>query len=334
MVSSSDIGTQLSTQFLLKMLRGQLNETQRQIGSGKKSATLAGMGTLGASNSIAYRNRITALKGYTDNLNAGKAKFSVMDKALGLITGDARDVMTHLRSQLQSTTPQAAIISNQASGMLSNVLSQLNTQVNGQYQFAGDNLYTPPFSSQATLDTNVGGLVSGFLAGSPTVSSVVAAARGVTGANLGFSAGVLTSGSVQFRADDGTDIDYTVKATQAGFADVMRGMTLIKNLPQPTTQAEQNNYWVVVNAAIQLIDEGSKAIDQYQGVLGTKAKLVDDLIARHNETTGTFEDFIGSVEDVDVAEATTKLQSLQTQLQMSYSIIGQMQGLSLVNYLR
>jgi hypothetical protein len=94
MVSSSDIGTQLSTQFLLKMLRGQLNETQRQIGSGKKSATLANMGTLGASNSIAYRNKVSVLKGYTDNLNAGKAKFSVMDKSLGLMTNDAREVMT------------------------------------------------------------------------------------------------------------------------------------------------------------------------------------------------------------------------------------------------
>lgn len=334
MVSSSDIGTQMSTQFLLKMLRGQLNETQRQIGSGKKSATLAGLGTLGASNSIAYRNKISVLSGYTDNLNAAKAKFSVMDKSLGSIAVDAREVMNNLRSQLQGSSPQATIVSNQAAGKLETLLSQLNVQVNGQYQFGGDNVYAAPFTSQATLDTNVGGLVPGFLAGSPSVSSIIAAARGVTGANLGFGASVLTSGNLQFRADDGTDIDYTIKATQSGFADVMRGMTLIKNLPQPTTQAQQDNYWVVVNAAIQLIDEGSKVIDQYQGVLGNKAKLVDDLVAQHNETTGTFEDFIGSVEDVDVAEATTKLQSLQTQLQMSYSIIGQMQGLSLVNYLR
>ncbi len=331
--SSSNVGNNLSTQFFLKMLRGELNDTQRQIGSGKKSDTLAGLGNLGASQTIAFRNKINLLDGYTNNLNMAKTKFTVMDKAMGAITDEARNLLATLRSQLQGGAPKATIISNDANSGMQRVTELLNTEVNGQYQFAGDDLYNPPFSSTATLNTNVGGLVSGFMAGSPTPSSVVTAARAVTTANMGYSATALAAGNVSFRADDSLDIDYTVNASQAGFADILRGMNLIKNLPQPTNATEQANYWAVVNGAIQLLDQGAAAVDQYQGLLGNKAKTVDDLISSHSELSSNYEQFVGSIEDTDVAEASTRLQTLQTQLQMSYTLVGQLKNLSLINFL-
>lgn len=331
--SSSNIGSHLSSQFFLKMLRSQLDTAQAQISTGKISDNLSGLGNQGASQTISFRNKINVLSGYTSNLNLAKTKFVVMDNALGSITDEARTLMTTLRSQLQGATPKAGIISDSAGSALTNTVSLLNTQVNGQYQFAGDNFYTAPFTNQTTLDTNVGGLVAGFLAGSPTVSSVVAAARAVTTSNMGYSATAVSAGSVSFRADDGVDIDYTTNASQQGFADILRGMNLIKNLPQPTTPAEQANYWTVVNSAIQLLDQGAARVDQYQGLLGNKAKLVDDLLSKHDEVSSEYEQFVGSIEDSDVAEASTRLQNLQTQLQMSYSIIGQLKGLSLINYI-
>lgn len=331
--SSSNIGANLNTQFLLQMLRSQLNDTQREISSGKKSETLAGLGNLGASQSIAFRNKVNVLDGYTNNLKMAQTKFSVMDGALGSITDQARNLMTTLRAQLQGGSPKSAILSNEADTNLQRVAELLNTQVNGQYLFTGDNIYNTAFSSMTTLDTNIGGLNTGFLAGSPTVSSVVTAARAVTTSNLGYSAGVLSAGNVSFRADDSLDIDYTVNASQSGFADILRGMNLIKNLPAPTNATEQTNYWTVVNAAIQLLDQGAAAVDQYQGTLGNSAKLVDDLISQHSEVSGNYQQFIGDIEDADVAESATRLQSLQTQIQMSYTLIGQLKDLSLINFL-
>jgi flagellar hook-associated protein 3 FlgL len=333
MTTTSDIGSQNSTQFLLQMLRGRLLDTQRQISTGLKSPTLSGLGTLGTSNVLSFRNKTSLLEGYSNNLNIAKTKFSVMDKALNNITEDARDTMNRLRSQLQGTTPLSGILSDEANTKIQAIASQLNVQVNGQYQFAGDDSYNAPMANTAALNTNIGALIPGIMSGSTTVSSVVAAARSVTGTNLGYSSTVLSSGNVSFRADDSTDIDYTLRASQSGFADIMRGMAIVNNLPQPTTQAEQANYWTAINAAIQLIDEGTKAVDQYQGAAGSKAELVDDLLSRHTEMEGTYREFIGDVEDADVAEASVKLQNLQTQLQASYSIIAQLRDLSLVNFI-
>lgn len=333
MASTSDIGSRINTQSLLLMLRGKLNDTQRIASSGKKSSTLADLGSMGAANAISYRSKIKVISGYTDNLNLAKTKLTVMDKSMGSITDAARDTLTFLRSQLQGSAPQGTIVAGQASNSLQTVISQLNIQVNGQYQFSGDALYTAPMATPGSLDTNVGGLVPGFLAGAPTASSVVTAARAVTTANLGYSNGTLTAGNVSFRGDDAVDIDYTVNGAQQGFADILRGLSLIKNLPQPTTQSEQNNYWAVVNGAIQLLDEGAKAVDRYQGTLGNTASYVDSLLTQHSEVEGTYEEFVGSIEDADVAEAATKLQMLQTQLEASYSMVGQLKGLSLINFL-
>jgi flagellar hook-associated protein 3 FlgL len=333
MTNVSNLGSQINNEFLLQVLRTRLNDTQRIISTGKKSDTLAGMGSRGASNSIAFRSKVSTLEGYTSNLNTAKPKLTIMDKAMQYIADDARATLNLLRSQLQGSTPQGTILSGDATSKLQQVISQLSVEVNGQYQFAGDDLYNAPISATTALDTNVGGLVAGFLAGSPTTSSVVTAARAVSGTNLGYSSTLLASGNVSFRADDNLDVDYTVKASQQGFSDVLRGLALIKNLPQPTTPTEQTNYWTVVNGAMQLLDEGSRAIDLYQGNLGTKAKLVDELVSQHSAATADYEIFIGEVEDADVAEAATRLQAIQSQLQASYSIIAQLKDLSLVNYI-
>jgi flagellar hook-associated protein 3 FlgL len=329
----SDISTQLATQYLLRVLRSDVNDTQRQINTGKKSTNVSGLGTLGASNAISFRNKANLLNAYTDNLNQASAKFKVMDSAMGTIADSARDIMTMLRTQMQDTVPQATIIRDNADTKLQNIYEKFNVQLNGRFLFSGDDIFNTPLSNTATLNANATAEMAGWLTGPTTTASVVADARAITGTALGFSASALAAGNISFRADDNTDIDYTVLANQPGFSDVLRGMAIIANLPAPTNATEQDNYWDVINAAIQLLDEGSKAIDGYQGELGNKAKLVDSLLSQHRETDTTFQEFIGTVEDADIADATIRFQSLQTQLQASYNVIAQLKDLSLINFL-
>lgn len=328
----SNLGSILSQQFLLKSMRTALDDTQRQISTGKISTSISGMGTLGASKAISFRNKTNVLDRYTENINGSKARMIITDEAMGSIAESARTVSATLRSQLQGAEPKATILSDEARMELESVIAKLNEQVNGQYVFAGDDLYNAPYANQATLDANMAADVAVWLTGT-TPATVVSDARTTTGTGLGLGAGVLSASNVTFMADDNTNIDYTVFAHQDGFADVLRGLSIIANLPQPTTAAEQTNYWNIVNGALELLDEGATAVDTYQGVLGNKARLADDLLVEHSETKATYEEFIGSVEDADMAEASTRLQALQTQMEMSYSVISILKDLSLINYI-
>lgn len=331
-MSVSDIGTSISQRAILAFLRQQVNETQRMANTGKKSTTIAGLGPSGASDAILYRNKSKVLDAYTDNLNRAKTQFKVMDQSISSITNAARETLQYLRTQMQDTSPEAAIISDKAQGNLNVILQKLNTETGGRYVFAGDDLYNPPFADPAALDASISAEIPGWLAGT-TPNAVVTDARGIAGGALGYSATVLTSGNTSVRTGDSLDIDSTLRASEDGFSDVLRGMSIIANLPQPTTPAEQENYWNVVNGVIQLLDQGTKKIDEYQGALGNKAKMVDDLIMEHSETQATFEIFLGSVEDVDMAESSTLFQSLQLQLEASYNMISMTRDLSLINFL-
>lgn len=329
----TNIGNQLSQQYMLQMLREQVNEASRQSSTGKKSTTIAGMGASGASQSVALRNQYNLFDSYGTNLSTAKARFQMMDHAFLSITEDTREMSSSLRSLLQAGDVKAGLMSDKAQTLLDSITEKMNVKYNGRFLFSGDDIYSSAFNDRAGLDANMSALVTGWMSGTPTAASVAADARGVVGTDLGISNEAINAGNVSMRVDDRTDIDFTVKANQSGFSDVLRGLSIIANLPQPTTQAEIENYWTIVNGAIELMDAGAKDIDTTQGLMGGRAKMVDNLILQHKETQGTYEVFIGDVEDVDMVEASLRLQDLTRQMEASMTIIAQSRNLSLVNYL-
>lgn len=329
----TNIGNQLSQQFMLKALREQVTEANRHATTGKKSTTIAGMGASGASQSISLRNQFAMFDTYTGNLNTAKSRFQMMDHAFLSITESTRDMSSSLRALVQGSDVHANLMSDKAKSLLDSVYDKMNIQFNGRFLFSGDDIYSPAVNDRAALDASMSTLVAGWMSGTPTADSVALDARGVVGTDLGISNEAINAGNVSMRVDDKNDIDFTVKANQSGFSDVLRGLSIISNLPQPTTPAEEANYWSIVNGALKLMDDGAKAIDTTQGLMGTRAKLVDTLISQHRDTQATYEQFIGDVEDVDMADASVRLQNLTTQLQSSLTVMAQTRNLSLVNYL-
>lgn len=333
-MSVTNIGNLISQQSMLALLRNELNENQRMSTTGKRTSTIAGFGNYAASSSVSYRNKMNLTDSYTGNLNTAKTRLTIMDKSLGSITDTARDVLSQLRSQLQDTAPNATILADNAKAQLRIVTDRLNTQVDGRYVFSGTNTNDAAFTNMSGLLANVGTVVTAAITDPTTTTASVKASTGaISNTALGISTAAVTGGPVSFRADDTTDVSYSLKSSDNGFQDILRGMAIVASLPQPTTQAEQDNYWAMVNAAIDLIDSGTKAVDTAQGKLGGQARIVDDLLVQHSESKSVYEIYIGDVEDVDMAEAATKFANLKTQLETSYSIISTMKDMSLINYL-
>ena len=165
--------------------------------------------------------------------------------------------------------PKATIIGDEAKGLLESTISKLNSNVNGQYIFSGDDLYNAPVNNAAALDTSMSTLVTGWLTGT-TATAVASDARAQTGTALGYSSTLRTPGNVSFMADSDINIDYTQQAYQGGYADIMRGMSIISNLPQPTTATEQTNYWNVVNGVINLLQQGRPPSTPIKACWGTR----------------------------------------------------------------
>ncbi|HEY1095654.1 MAG TPA: flagellin [Alphaproteobacteria bacterium] len=332
-MSISTVGSQLSNLYILQMLRQQLNQTQERISTGKKGTMLSDLGGSGATNALAYRNSQTMLETYITNLNTVKARVTVMDKAMGSMTDTVRDVLSTLRSQVQDGAPYDEITRDQAQNALQDVVSKLNVKLGDRFLFSGSDIENAPMSDQSLLNSNVSSAISALMSGTFDKDDATNALRGIAGADLGYSAGSLAAETVSFRADDGRDVDYTTMAHRAGFSDVLRGLAVISNLPTPTNEAETEKYWTLVNSAIDMLDQGARQIDNYQGALGSKANTITTLLESHQDDALTLENFIGDVEDIDTAEAATRLETLKAQLQISYNVTASLQDLSLANFI-
>jgi flagellar hook-associated protein 3 FlgL len=333
-MSVSTIGSQLSNLYMLGLLRQKLNNTQAQVSSGKKGTMLSDLGGSGTSSALGYRNSQSMIESYINNLNTVKVRVSTMDKAMGNVAASARDTLTALRSQLQNGTPLDDITRNDAMENLQSVLAKLNIKVDGRYMFAGSDVGNAPLANDAALKTNVTNAISSLMSGgSFTKDDVVNSLTAITGTDLGFSSTSLAADNITVRSDDGRDLDYTVMAHNSGFRDILRGLTLVANLPKPTTDAETEKYWTLVNGAMDLLDRGAKQVDTAQAVLGGTTKQITTLLADHEDMSLTMDNYIGSVEDIDYADASTRLQQLQAQLQISYQVTASLKDLSLVNFL-
>jgi flagellar hook-associated protein 3 FlgL len=81
------------------------------------------------------------------------------------------------------------------------------------------------------------------------------------------------------------------------------------------------------------LDDGFDELQQRIGVLGVRQNTLDQTRQRHTDFLLVIQDQIVNVEDVDPADALTRLTLLETNLEASFKLIASTRDLSLVNYL-
>ncbi len=137
-MSVSGVGSQsgLAIQQLVAM-RAQFDDLQRQLSTGQKSATYAGLG-LDRGVTVSLNAQLAAIGGYDDTINNVGNRISLMNIALTRMT----DIGSAVRSAVaQSNTTNnattASVAQQTAQLSLDELLGLLNTQSGGRYLFSG-----------------------------------------------------------------------------------------------------------------------------------------------------------------------------------------------------
>lgn len=126
----------LSVQTLVGM-RDQLNDLQRQLSTGQKSATYAGLG-LNRGLSVSLNAQLSQLKGYSNTIDNVNTRTSLMSTVLGRMT----DINTEVKSamvQANSTSGSfgSTVAQQTAQTSLDELLGLLNTQAGDRFLFSG-----------------------------------------------------------------------------------------------------------------------------------------------------------------------------------------------------
>jgi flagellar hook-associated protein 3 FlgL len=133
-----------------------------------------------------------------------------------------------------------------------------------------------------------------------------------------------------------TSQNQDLRADAHQFREIIRGLAMIATIgeyPTTGTTAQQQGFDQLVVSAKSAIQSGKARLDDQIGILGNTAKSIDDTRIRLDQTSLHLKQVLGKAEDVDVADAISKLQQMQTQLQASYRVTAKLQDLTLVNFL-
>ncbi|MEZ0223038.1 MAG: flagellin [Alphaproteobacteria bacterium] len=336
MIGVSFLGQTVSQSSRLKDLNTALADLERQISSGKKHDTLAGFGGVVAQNIQRVRMDRSRVQTYLDNITTVNTRINAMSQAMTAARKSVSQVIDGLVTALHDSSEDVGTLSTLAKNALKFVQDLANLKVGGRYLFAGSDTTSAPFIDDTQLNANYQTEVTNWLNGTNTTAQFSANVDAFSATALGFNAALSSSGTVAVRIDQSTEVDYTVKADQDGFQEIVRALGLMANLkvPDPNvdvpTTAELDD---MLSKVLEIARAGVAQIDQAETNLGTKSGFINAIMEDHRQDAATLDGLIGDTENADMTEAVTKIQALQTQLQSSYEVTSIISRLSLVNFL-
>lgn len=262
---------------------------------------------------------------YLNNLANG------LVNAVGIVMGDDSQYSTAQQS---------------AKNMVAEITSVLNTQVNGVFIFAGLDVENRPMSDydtgggKAAFDAAFLGHF-GFTKNDPAAAGITKAdietflttviEPSFQGAGWTTDYSSATDEAVTSRISAGVTAETSVSANEEAFRELMMASVVATELFDSNLNSE-----ALIGTSEFVISRAGSAggdLTKLQGRLG----LVENRLERVNQSLSAqqtlLEQFAAELEAVDSYEAGIELNTLLTQVEVSYQITARIKSLSLMNYL-
>lgn len=307
MTRVSSFGHNQSMVNSLLQNQSRLFEVQRQINTGKKADEFRGY-TREAETLLSARTLKSRTDGYMSVAKEIRRKLDTNELQMEGIRSAADDLKQTIIDALGQN--QAISFSESLQQAVASALSALNTQIAGNYIFAGSRTDTKPVAAQSLAD----------LVAAPSVASLfqndTEKLSGRVGDNVEIEYGLIAS-------DIATDLLTSLKA----LADYDAGP--FGPLDGPLTAAQRSFLQTEMANLTTAID----TVQSYISQNALRQNRAEDVVETLDASNNFLEVFISDIEDVNLTEAATRLNGDQLALQASYNIMGQLSKLTLLNYL-
>lgn len=239
---------------------------------------------------------------YISGLTNAQSRLTAMEDALNSITDllvDATNVYTLGRNELSADV--RATIAPKAQGLADTFAQLFNTQYEGRYLFSGQASNVPPLTTALTGNP---------FPGDPPPTTYY---NGDTELQR-----VLTS--------PGVDTTYGVAGDNIGFARIKAGLeALIFGL--------QNDSETDLDGAIDLLRQAQSDVSDMLGDIGGDLAGFQQLQDRFESSNNFMNQRIAELQEVDIAEASTRFAQEEAALNASMSVTGRLLNISLLNFL-
>lgn len=301
------ISTQAAAESaLLDLMRAQreLYESGQQVSTGLKAPDLKGYGNQ-AETILFARGALTRSDNFVEASQRLASRLEVQDLALGEMSEAVQDL------RLSLTTNDATFLMEDIEAAFGRFTSALNTQFNGSYLFGGTRTDAVPFTANSIADLQAAASLDDLFANSDTaqtgrVEENTTVVTGFLASDLGRELMGIFERIADFDAGPNGPFDGTV------------------------TEAQQTFLSTEIANVIRVFDEISSA----QGTNGSLQARLETAQLSNKQRSDYLTEMIAGLEEVDMAEAATRLTQAQSAVQVSALVFSDMSQVSLLPFLR
>ncbi len=309
-MSVDRVASNSSAQYMLSQImraNNALDQSQAQVASGKVSTDYAGIGDKTAALEAA-RAAADRANAFQSNTQLALTQTDLQDSQLTSLSGLA----TQLQQAIESAAGNAdgTNLIDTAKSIFQQASSILNaTDANGNYLYGGQKTDTPPFTATDISQLNSGPISSFFVNGNTAKTVLVGDGQtqqiGVLASNVGTD--LMSALNTLYQ------LDTPPGSLSAGLTNTQTDALTSTALPAATTAVTKLNAATAAN--------------------GDAYKNIQNAITNQTAVSNLYTGFVSDIEDVDMAQAITKLNSNQTALQAALQVTSQLGKLTLLNYL-
>lgn len=326
----------------LAKLQTELAKSTEEQATGMRADVSLDLGVR-ADASISLRNQQANIQAKMDNNTSIATQLSATQDALDDLRTNGQSFLDNLISLSNTGTATSTLVTD-AQQKMDSMLSTLNASDGRRFLFGGVKSGSEPMKDFS--DTAQGALNDAFQAqfgvapGDDAVSAISAAdmssfldgafADQFDDANwaANWSGASDTARSADISASE--TIKTSVSANETAMRKLSMAYSMVSEFASSKLSAE--TLQVVIDKARELAGQGVAGLTEMGSNVGfaqSRIETVNTMLSKSKDNTDTK---LSTLESVDPAETKAKIDTLTTQIEMSYSMTSQLLKLSIMNY--
>ncbi len=297
----STYGMQQITLKNASQLQANLADLQTQLSSGMKSQDFTGIASQ-TEQFLSLENRIARTKLHQDNNKLAESRLNSTSNALEQLITTGTDLKNLVLLRRNQAAASSLAFGQQLQNYYSTIATQLNTNAEGRYLFAGAKTDTQPVSVTELPSLNTDGTLD-------------------TTYYQGGTQNIVT------RVDEAVDLTLNVRADAPAFQKLMEGIALAK-------RADIENNDADLARAYDLIDQAVRGVTDLQSSVNANKVALNQLEERQTTLTLYWTGLKEEIGNADLVAASTQVAINQGILQASFQAFARINSLKLSDFLR
>ncbi|MBB3608316.1 flagellar hook-associated family protein [Rhizobium sp. BK602] len=340
----------ISSTAIQNSMRQTIRQAQNEMTTASTEATTGVYADIGVSlgsgttQSVNLTRDVSRIDSILSSNSIVNQRMTSSQTALSQMSSQAQKFMDQLVALRGNSDDSSIALTQQtATATLSNVIAGANTMVNGEYLFAGTNTDVQPMtdnSDAATTEIQTAltqyatdnGTTVDQLTGEQMTDFITTIVEPMFTDDSSWSDWSSASDqNMSSRISNSEVIESSTNANESGMRYLALATTVTNALAGQGLSQDALN--AVTDQATSYARQAIDGLNNQASELGLSQARLSDANTSLNAQKTILNTNIGDLTGVDPYEASTKVNSLETQLETAYTIVSKIQQLSLVNYL-